>query len=263
MSVINNSLNTAITPINLSQGGSNAVLTASDGGVVYSTASAMAILAGTSTPKQILLSGLSGAPSWSTATFASTYATSSLLYSDGVNNVVDLATVNSASLNTDINGVPTWVPLAAGEIIIGSNVGPPGASTLTAGNGISINNASNSITISANGSGIVWTEITLTTHLMAANNGYVANNAGLVTLTLPVAANFGTMINIIGKGAGGWLIAQNGGQNIQVGSLSSTVGGAGSVASTNRFDSITLVCTTQNTTWTVLGGPQSAGLTVV
>ncbi len=263
MSVINNSLDTAITPINLSQGGSNANLTASDGGIIYSTATAMAILAGTATAKQILLSGLSGAPSWSTATFASTYATSSLLYSDGVNNVVDLTTVNSAVLTTDINGVPKWVPLAAGEIIIGSNVGPPGASTVTAGNGISISNGSNSITVSANGSGIIWTDVITTSHAMSPNNGYVSDNAALVTLTLPTNANFGTMINVIGKGAGGWKIAQNAGQNIQIGSLSSTVGVGGSVASVNRFNSLTLVCTTQDTTWTALGAPQSAGLTVV
>jgi len=98
---------------------------------------------------------------------------------------------------------------------------------------------------------------------MVADNGYVSNNAGLVTLTLPTTAAFGTAISIIGKGAGGWAIAQNSGQNVQVGSVSSTVGAGGSVASTNRFDSIDLLCTTANTTWTVQGGPQTAGFTIV
>ncbi len=96
-----------------------------------------------------------------------------------------------------------------------------------------------------------------------ADSGYVTNNAGVVTVTLPTTAAFGTALSIIGKGAGGWALAQNSGQNIQIGSVSSTVGAGGSVASTNRYDSIDLLCTTANTTWTVQGGPQTAGFTIV
>lgn len=101
--------------------------------------------------------------------------------------------------------------------------------------------------------GFDWNEVlVMGPTAMAVNNGYVANNAGLVTLTLPVTAAFGTVIRVAGKGAGGWLIAQNGGQNIQVGNVSSTIGVGGSVASTNAFDAIELLCTTANTTWTAL-----------
>lgn len=149
-----------------------------------------------------------------------------------------------------------------GQLAIGNGTGYTLA-TLTAGPGISISNGSGSITVSGTGSGIGWTEVTGTSQAMSADNGYVANNAGLVTLTLPTTAAFGTAISIIGKGAGGWSIAQNSGQHIQLGSTSTTVGVGGSLASTNRFDSIDLICTTANTTWTVLGGPQSSGLTVV
>lgn len=137
------------------------------------------------------------------------------------------------------------------------------AATLSAGPGISIANGSGSVTISGTGSGIGWTEVTGTTQAMVADNGYASSNASLVTLTLPATAAFGTAISIIGKGAGGWLIAQNSGQNIRVGSASSTVGVGGSVASTNRYDSINLICTTADTTWTVTGAPQSSGLTIV
>jgi hypothetical protein len=135
--------------------------------------------------------------------------------------------------------------------------------TLTAGPGISIANASGSITIAGTGSGIGWTEVTGTTQAGAADNGYVANNAALVTITLPVTAAFGTVISVIGKGAGGWLLAQNASQNIQIGSVSSTAGIGGSVASSNRFDSLDLICTTANTTWTIQGGGQTAGFTIV
>jgi len=148
-----------------------------------------------------------------------------------------------------------------GQIPIGNGTNYTLA-TLTAGPGISIANAAGSITISGTGSGIGWTEVTTTSQAATADNGYVTNNAGLVTVTLPATAAFGTAISIIGKGAGGWSIAQNSGQNIQVGSVSSTVGVGGSVASSNQFDSIDLLCTTANTTWTVQGGGQTVGFTI-
>ena len=50
--------------LSLTRGGSNASLTASNGGIVYSTASAMAILAGTATANLPLLSGSTAAPLW-------------------------------------------------------------------------------------------------------------------------------------------------------------------------------------------------------
>lgn len=175
-----------------------------------------------------------------------------------------LTGANSAMLYTNATGVPAMsASMTDGQIMIGATGGSPAPATLTAGPGISIANAANSVTISGTGSGIGWTEVAGTSQAMTADNGYVANNAGLVTLTLPVTAAFGTAISIIGKGAGGWLIAQNAGQNIQIGSSSSSVGAGGSVASTNRFDSLQLICTTANTTWTIQGGGQSAGFTIV
>ncbi len=148
-----------------------------------------------------------------------------------------------------------------GQIAIGNGTGYTLA-TLTAGPGISISNGSGSITVSGTGSGIGWTEVTGTSQAMTADSGWVANNAGLVTLTLPSTAAFGTAISVLGKGAGGWKIAQNASQSIQHGSSSTTAGVTGSIASSNRFDSIDLICTTANLVWTVLGAPQSSGLTI-
>jgi hypothetical protein len=135
--------------------------------------------------------------------------------------------------------------------------------TLTAGSGITIAQGGNTITISTSGSAMTWNEVVGTSASMTTNNGYVSNNAGLVTLTLPTTASFGDTLEIIGKGAGGWIIAQGASQQIVVGNASSTAGAGGSVASTNRRDSTQLVCTTANTVWTVRGAPQSAGLTIV
>jgi hypothetical protein len=159
-----------------------------------------------------------------------------------------------------------WTPcigqLTNGQLIIGSTGLAPVKATLTAGPGISIANAAGSITISGTASPTGWTDVTGTTQAISPDQGYTANNAGLVTFTLPTVAAYGTEINIIGKGAGGWLIAQNAGQNIQIGAVSSTVGVGGSVASSNRFDAVDLICTLANTTWTTKSGPEG-NLTIV
>jgi hypothetical protein len=65
----------------LTNGGTNASLTASAGGVVYSTASAFAVLAGTSTAGQCLLSGNLAPPTWGACSGASGVA--SVSNSDG------------------------------------------------------------------------------------------------------------------------------------------------------------------------------------
>lgn len=153
-------------------------------------------------------------------------------------------------------------PLTDGQLLIGVTGADPIPGQLSAGTGISIANAPGMITISGTASSIGWTEVTTTSMAMVADNGYVANNAGLVTLTLPVTAAFGTEISVIGKGAGGWLIAQNANQQIHIGSSASTLGNTGSVASSNQFDSLRLICTTANLIWTILGGPQG-NLTIV
>lgn len=94
--------------LGLSNGGTNASLTASNGGIIYSTASAMAVLSGTATANQVLLSGSSGAPSWSTATYPATTTVNQLLYSGTANVVSGLTTANSSILVTNGSGVPSW-----------------------------------------------------------------------------------------------------------------------------------------------------------
>ena len=152
-------------------------------------------------------------------------------------------------------------PLTNGQLLIGSTGADPVPAALSAGPGISIANGAGTITISGTASGIGWTDVTGASQAMVADNGYTANNAGLVTFTLPATAAYGTGLAVVGKGSGGWQINVGTGQNIQVGSLSTTVT-TGSVASTNRFDSINLVCSTADTTWSVLGGVQG-NLTIV
>ncbi len=85
--------------VTLAQGGTNANLTASNGGIFYSTASAGAILAGTATANKMLLSGSSTTPTWSTSTIpTSAGATANkVLLSDGTNYVLSTPTFPNAS----------------------------------------------------------------------------------------------------------------------------------------------------------------------
>jgi hypothetical protein len=87
---------------------------------------------------------------------------------------------------------------------------------------------------------------------MSINNSYIANNAGLVTLTLPAVAALGSIIKVTGKGAGGWRIAQNAGQTIFFGTSTTTTGAAGRLDSTATRDTVELVCVTANNDWNVL-----------
>lgn len=327
------------TIVPLNEGGTNANLTASNGGIVWCNATQMQILAGVAAAGKMLQSGNLATPSWSTptwpsasgvsgqlvisdgtnnvystptwpnlggtagsvvisdgtnkinstslwvntvgsagkmirsdgtintystSTFADTYSINTILYASGANTITGLATANSGVLVTSATGVPSFLTgMTDGKLVMGVTGGTPVAGSLLAGAGVSITSGVGTLTIAATGSGIGWNEVTGTSQAMSADTGYIANNAGLVTLTLPTTAAVGQTSIVIGKGAGGWSIAQGVGQNIQFGSVSTTVGVGGSLSSTNRFDSIQLVCTTANTTFTVLGSPQSAGLTIV
>lgn len=239
-------------PVTLTLGGTNNTsMSADDGAIVYSDASKLTLLAATATANQIILSGSNTAPSWSTATFASTYGASELLYSNGANTVEGLGTANSAMLRTNASGVPGWsASMTNGQLMIGSTGAAPTPATLTAGTGISISNSGGSITINSTGSGFSWTEVTGTSQSMAVNNGYIANNGAQVDLTLPASANIGDSISVVGKGSGGWKISQNAGQTtFSAGGSSTTTGVTGSIESASQHDSIELICVTANNDW--------------
>jgi hypothetical protein len=159
---------------------------------------------------------------------------------------------------TTNNQVNAAGPLNNGEVWIGSTGGTPLAANITAGTGVSIVNGSNSITINALGGAMTWSTVSGTTQAAAVNNGYFANNAGTVTVTLPATAAVGSQVAVAGEGAGGWTLAANTGQTIQFGNVASTSGGSWS--STNQYDTIQVVCQVANTTWQVLSSV-SSGLT--
>lgn len=97
-----------------------------------------------------------------------------------------------------------------------------------------------------------WTVVAGTTQTATINNGYITNNAGVVTVTLPTTAAVGSIIEVAGLGAGGWAIAQSAGQQIHFGNTNTTSGAGGSLASTNRYDAVKLLCTVANNEFNVL-----------
>ena len=156
--------------IALAYGGTNASLTANLGGIFYSTASAAAILAGTSTAQQMLMSGANAAPSWSTTTWPNTLATSQILYASGTNTVAGLATANNGVLATSASGVPS--------ISQTPTLGVPGS---IAGTLSMAGSASGTMTLAANAT------------------------AGSVTFTFPAAGgNNGQLMQAGGSGVLGW-----------------------------------------------------------
>ena len=124
---------------------------------------------------------------------------------------------------------------------------------LLAGNNISISRTTSGTTIATSGpASLTWNDITGASATMSANNGYISDNGGLVSLTLPTTIAQGSVIEVAGNGAGGWKILQNASQVINFNSSSTTVGTGGSLASTDRYNAIKLLCTVANTTFTVI-----------
>lgn len=255
------------TPVSgiLNDIGSGSITTTGSGNTVTTaltglTNHAVLVGAGTSTITKIAATANTGAvlqnnsgadPSYSTATYPSTTTVSQILYSSSTNVVAGLATANRAVLTTGATGIPVLTALATdGQLIIGSSAGVPAAATLTAGAGISITNASNSITIAVSGGGVTWTDVTGATQTLVAENGYITDRGGGVTYTLPASGTLGDEIIIVGK-LGLATVAQNANQQILIGSSSSTVGVTGNIVATNVGDCITLICITAgaSTVW--------------
>jgi len=73
------------------------------------------------------------------------------------------------------------------------------------GNGAGLTNVSSP--------GMAWQTVTGTVQAQS-NQGYIATDTAMVTITLPASPNVGDIIRVSGAGAGGWTITQNAGQVI-------------------------------------------------
>jgi F0F1-type ATP synthase membrane subunit b/b' len=98
----------------LANGGTAKNLTAANGGIVYTDADSMEILAATATANQVLLSGSNATPAWSTATYPATATgTGTILRADGTNWVATTATYPDTI-------TANYIPYATGSNTISS-----------------------------------------------------------------------------------------------------------------------------------------------
>lgn len=161
---------------------------------------------------------------------------------------------------------PVWVTAAASEGVV-LRLGDSSGATK-----VSIRDYTNAEVASidsdgkivGDGSGITgiftWSEVTGTAQGAAVGNGYIANNAELVTVTLPATAPIGSVIKVVGKGAGMWKIAQAAGQQIVSGASSSTLGDTGYMSAAAQYDTVELVCITADTLFSVVNSTGSPAL---
>ncbi len=121
----------------LTRGGSNASLTASNGGIVYSTASAMAILSGTATAGLPLLSGLSTAPTWGAfvLSLGGALTTAGALTTSGAfgatftfTNTTGVTFPTSGTLATTAGSLPS-IQGTANEVLVNGTSGSPVSGT--------------------------------------------------------------------------------------------------------------------------------------
>ena len=222
-------IDSALTlPLSLANGGTNASLTASNGGIFYSTGTAGAILSGTSTANQLLISGSSTTPAWTTSTYPSTNAVNTLLYASSANTMAALSASANGVLISSNSNVPSWL----------ANSGTPGY-VLTANSGAPPSwQAGSSLSTT-------WTDEG-TSFNAAAGNGYFITAS--CTATLPASPSQGQTIAITVDAATTTVtITANTGQIIRIGGAVSA--SAGTATNNARGDSVTLVYRSSDTAW--------------
>ena len=163
----------------------------------------------------------------------------------------------AATYGVNVGSVASVVSMSAGEQL--------GTTVITAGTNISVTPAANTITIAGTGlASFSWAVTTVNASLIAFN-GYIANKAGLLTMTLPATGAIGDIIEITNMNtAVGWRIAQNAGQYIRYGALVTTPGVGGYIETTALGDSLKIICVVAgaSTGWQAVTG-SIGNLTVV
>jgi hypothetical protein len=125
-------------------------------------------------------------------------------------------------------------------------VGTGGASVSLTGNTYTIYAATAAASL------MDWTEVTGASQGMAIDSGYIANNGSRVSLYIPTTAAQGSVVRVVGVGAGGWELSQGVSSIIYFGNVSTTAGVSGLIQSTNARDSVEMLCVIANLQWNVI-----------
>ena len=237
----NNAINASqATPMPLAIGGTNGSLTASNGGIFYSTATAGAILAGTATAGLALLSGTSTTPSWSTSP-PITQVNIQLVTTTGAGTYTPTTGMKYVIVEAQAGGGAGGGAAATAANNVASGAGGGGGEYITALFTASQIGASKAFSVGAGG----------TQGAVGDNNGNAGGNTTFNTTFIVTnggtggdgsAANANTGVVILGVGgaggsggtvATGTLIKQNIGQNGHIGlalAQNNYASGAGGIA---------------------------------
>jgi len=236
--------------------------TTAQGDVLYSSAAntVAGLTKNATATRYIANTGASNNPAWDQVNLANG-VTGTLPVGNGGTGLSSI-TDHSLMLGSGAAAVTALGSATNGQLPIGSTGADPVLATITGGDGVAVTNGAGSISLATTGGGIEWTEVTGTSQAAAVNNGYIASNAAQVDITLPDTAALGSVIRVVGKGSGGWKISQNAGESIIWDeNNSTTVGVGGSIESTDDYDTIEILCTVANTTWTVLSSKGNLNIT--
>jgi hypothetical protein len=141
---------------------------------------------------------------------------------------------------------------ADGQLLIGSTAAPHiKVGTITPGPGIAITNGSGTISIGAWGGGLSWSSRGVSDALVV-NNGYFCNAGAALAFSLPALSTVGSIVALTLDGSTSWTITQAANQQIRFGSLETTLGAGGSLASTAQGDTVYLLCVVANLRWVVV-----------
>ena len=177
----------------LAQGGTNANLTASNGGIFWSNATQAQILAGTATANQMLMSGSSSSPSWSTSTWPASVAKGNILNASAANvwaatSVPVLGNPGTLTGTLGFAGVTSGTATITPQSIAGTPI-------------LTLPNASGTFAVSAT------TPIVLssTTGALTCPTCATSSGGGAITGTAPVTVSAGGVVSI--TGAAGQILA--------------------------------------------------------
>ena len=154
------------------------------------------------------------------------------------------------------SGLPSWTGLSTAGAVLKADTSTTGMNFVVDEDTMTSNSATKVPTQQSvkayvdTNKRIDWTVVTGTSQAAVVNHGYISDNSSRVVITLPSGASAGAVLRIAGAGSGGWRLAQNTGDQIIFGGVSTTTGASGYLESTEQHDAVELVKTSSS--WLVV-----------